>query len=336
MSTLTVAQKEAAQGIIAVFETGGLPSIKGYGTVTLLKGDSGGLTYGIHQTTINSGNLYLLIKDYCENPNAKFADQLRPYLNGLRTKSGGLATDVKFKALLKQAGLDDEVMREVQDAFFDRVYWDKATYTADQLGIKTALGTAVIYDSQIHGSWAKIRDRVIKKVGTPEQAGEFAWIKAYNEERFNWLNTHPNSLLRKTVYRQKAFRTLIQGADWSLRLPFNFQSNGTVFKFTVDSLGLKHVENPANENKEPVVEEVTAEGPEDEARLIFFSAGEPLMEGDDVKAVQLALNAKNSANLNPDGKFGAKSRDAVKAFQKKMGLKADGLVGPVTRTRLGL
>ena len=58
---LTDLQKKAAQAVVNVFETG---HARGeYGQVTLLPGDSGHLTYGRSQTTLASGNLFLLIKD---------------------------------------------------------------------------------------------------------------------------------------------------------------------------------------------------------------------------------------------------------------------------------
>lgn len=51
-------------------------------------------------------------------------------------------------------------------------------------------------------------------------------------------------------------------------------------------------------------------------------------QGDAVRAVQEALAKQGYKVGEPDGKFGEATRDAVKAFQKKAHLKADGLVGP--------
>ena len=71
---ITELQKKVAQSIVNIFETG---RPRGdYGQVTLLSGDSGHLTYGRSQTTLASGNLYLLIKAYCEAADAKFATML--------------------------------------------------------------------------------------------------------------------------------------------------------------------------------------------------------------------------------------------------------------------
>lgn len=59
--------------------------------------------------------------------------------------------------------------------------------------------------------------------------------------------------------------------------------------------------------------------------------------GENVKAVQRKLNLLDLLPLNEiDGIFGAKTQAAVKAFQLKSGLSVDGLVGPLTRAKLGV
>ncbi len=57
-----------------------------------------------------------------------------------------------------------------------------------------------------------------------------------------------------------------------------------------------------------------------------------LREGDtgpEVEELQKALNAKGAA-LKEDGDFGPATESAVIAFQKAVGLNADGIVGPLT------
>src|SRR5689334_9424437 len=74
---LTALQKAAAQAIVNIFETG---TIRGnYGDVTLLRGDSGQLTYGRSQTTLASGNLFLLCKDYSGRTDGAYSQKLVPY-----------------------------------------------------------------------------------------------------------------------------------------------------------------------------------------------------------------------------------------------------------------
>src|SRR5512139_3500789 len=80
-SMLTDLQKRTAQAIVNIFETG---RVRGdYAQVTLIPGDTGHLTYGRSQTTLASGNLYLLVRDYCETPGAALASGLQRYLSGL-------------------------------------------------------------------------------------------------------------------------------------------------------------------------------------------------------------------------------------------------------------
>lgn len=58
--------------------------------------------------------------------------------------------------------------------------------------------------------------------------------------------------------------------------------------------------------------------------------------GDNVEELQAVLNAKYGAALEVDGIFGAKTEQAVKAFQSAKGLTADGVVGPKTWAALGI
>lgn len=55
--------------------------------------------------------------------------------------------------------------------------------------------------------------------------------------------------------------------------------------------------------------------------------------GDDVRQLQLTLNAKG-AKLATDGVFGRATEVAVQAFQKRAGLTADGVAGPKTMAAL--
>lgn len=74
-----------------------------------------------------------------------------------------------------------------------------------------------------------------------------------------------------------------------------------------------------------------------EARTLVYKPGAPVMEGDDVRAVQRVLNAWYPwVDLVEDGQYGKKSADAVRDMQGRAGLKADGEVGPKTRKILGL
>lgn len=66
---------------------------------------------------------------------------------------------------------------------------------------------------------------------------------------------------------------------------------------------------------------------DDQPRLLKLT--QPRMEGSDVERLQTALK-QAGMNISVDGEFGPATDKAVKDFQAKQSLKADGLVGPKT------
>jgi chitosanase len=306
---LTEIQKKAAQAIINIFETG---SVAGeYDSVVSVSGDPGGLTYGAKQTTINSGNLYLLIKAYVEAEGALFADELRPYLSRLRDIDQRLNRDNILHGILRQAGRD-HVMIQEQDAFFDRVYWNPAVNSAAAMNIQTALGVAVVFDSITHGSWGLMRDRTNNQFGTLSNVGEKNWIKNYLDVRRNWLANHSVPILHLTVYRMDAFKKIIQSGNWDLALPF------TVRGFVID---------------EDILSPIIPSPITSAHRLLFLTR--PPMSGADVRTVQQALVAAGFA-VSPDGIFGPITDATIRVFQQQRNLTVDGIVGRATLSEIGL
>ncbi len=57
-------------------------------------------------------------------------------------------------------------------------------------------------------------------------------------------------------------------------------------------------------------------------------------KGDAVKTLQKRLKELGYYTLSPDGEYGYRTVEAVKAFQKKNGLTADGVAGPTTQAKL--
>ncbi len=305
-------QKKTAQAIVNIFETG---RVRGdYGSITLLAGDTGHLTYGRSQTTLASGNLYLLIEAYCEAPGAQFGADLNPYLERLKECDLTLDNDTGLRSALRSAG-DDPVMWDVQDHFFDQIYWAPCVREADALGVESALGTAVVYDSHIHGSWKAMRDRTTSNHGSPATIGETTWIAGYVLERRNWLATNANTLLRKTVYRMDSFQQLIDIGKWDLSLP----------------LTIRGVEI----NEEVLLQAAPVRASAHDATERMLRLATPRMHGDDVKEIQQAL-AHAGADIEVDGVFGPNTDAAVRDFQTNAGLKPNGIVGPATRAALGL
>src|SRR5678816_4036349 len=103
-------QKRTAQAIVNIFETGRVAG--DYGSVTLLKGDPGHLTYGRSQTTLASGHLYLLIKAYCERQDTLFKERLTPFLPQLLQCDLSLDNNIAFRDALTEAGHDPAMQAE--------------------------------------------------------------------------------------------------------------------------------------------------------------------------------------------------------------------------------
>lgn len=304
-------QTKAAQAIVNIFETSKV--LGDYAKVTLAAHDTGGLTYGKAQTTLASGNLFKLIRLYCDQPDAREAAAFAPYLDGLEASDRTLDHDEALKRLLRQAG-DDPVMRAAQDRFFDETYWQPALKSADYIGARTALGCSIIYDGRVHGSWHALRDQVIEEFGTLAELGEATWFAHYVAHRRNWLASHSNRSLPPTVYRMDSYKALMTEENWNLDPPF------TVKGHSVTEAGLRGVETPA-----PI--------PASPARPLL-KRRQPMMRGPEVEALQQALRQQD-IDIGVDGFFGEDTEAAVRVFQDRMGLEVDGVAGDSTWAALG-
>nr|WP_315230569.1 peptidoglycan-binding protein [uncultured Albidiferax sp.] len=301
MSTLTDIQKATALAIVNIFETG---LVRGdYGAVTVAAKDTGHLTFGRTQTTLavqgGAGLLAKLLTDYCNTPGARFARGIQPYLQRLGRPDLGLDTNTRLHNLLR-ASSDDLVMRQVQDAFFDKHYWQPALTRAQAHGLELPLSVAVVYDSTVHGSWDAMRQRTDALVGgTPTKIGEKVWIQAYITARHDWLATHANSGLHATVYRMESLQSLLDYDLWDLQLPMLVRGQ----EINLRTLAA----DPVN----------FYTGPAPGSRPLQI---EPSMQrGLDVRLFQLGLS-EAGCEVRADGLFGAGSRTALNAYQQRMGL----------------
>lgn len=297
-------QKATTAAIVNVFESG---RVRGdYGAIAVLKGDSGHLSYGRSQVTLGSGSLCDLLKRYCQSPNAAFAAKLTPCLPRFEQKDFSLDTDKDVRALLQQAGREDPVMRETQDQFFNENYLGPACRHAEEVGVTSALGQTVVYDSHIQGGWARIKARV----GPLTARGENDWVKTYVVARKTWLQSLAPPL-PSTVYRMDAFSTLIDGNKWDLPLPI------AVHGVEISEASLAGDIPPAGATAKRTLRLTT-----------------PYLRGDDVKALQQALVKNGQAN-SADGIYGPFTDTLVKNWQGTKSIQEDG-AGPLTLKSLGL
>lgn len=302
---VTPAQETIAKNIVTIHETGRLNN-KSYGAVVNAAGDLGGLTYGKHQVTINSGNLYFMLVRYVNSPGAQWASRISPYLERLRKKDATLANNQDFITTLRSAG-NDPIMITVQDRYFDEQFWIPAQKFCDSKGFIMPLTLAIVYDSVIHGSLYRI-DKML-----PPNLPERQWEASYVATRRSWLANHANTLLRRTTYRMDTFQRLIDAGNFNLNPPV--WAHGQRADAGVNGA------NPAPTNHPQPV------GP--------ASTQSTLDLGDRGEEVKLLQNMLITAGWKQvikvaDGIFGKDTDTAVKEVQRLYGLTVDGIVGPAT------
>ncbi len=305
-------QKKTCMAIVNVFESG---SVNGnYGAVTVLKGDTGHLTYGRSQTTLGSGNLYPLLKAYCDAPDAMHATEMRAYLDRVAAKDFTLDSDAVFKSMLRDAGHDPAMQRE-QDDFFERAFYKPSIASAEANKLMQPLSQAVVYDSHIQGGWGVLSKRVTGAIGpVSERVTEQQWVAKFVETRNAFLSSGKPPL-PSTTYRMQAFRSLMQAENWALALPV------TVHGVSITAASFSSV--PAM----PVVRVAVAE-PEVDSHPVLTPTI-PYPKGPEVLQLQKLLNASGLTN-SQDQVYGPFTQALVKQFQQGKGLKADAVVGPQT------
>ena len=224
---ITSQQKKIIDSVVSIFETGRVPTAASYSTCSILN-DGAGISYGKHQCTDKAGSLDLVCKRYIELGGQQ-ADSLKQYMSYLATNESTKFNNVNSKypswlnsliSLLKSAG-SDILMQQAQDEVFEKNYWNPALDHCDNIGLKTALGHLVIYDTCIHsgpGRVSSLRQKFPEK--SPKNGGdEKAWVIAFLNARRNWLAANDNPLVQKTVYRIDAMLEIAKANNWDLDTP---------------------------------------------------------------------------------------------------------------------
>ena len=171
------------------------------------------ITYGRAQTT-EYGNLRELVRMYVA-ANGRLAAALANDVP--RIGRTPLTDDLRFRALLRDAGRNDPAMRRIQDRFFDSRYFRPAIDWAERHGFALPLSALVIFDSFIHSGG--MPSALCRRIGVrmPAAGGdERAWIDAYVRIRHDWLRHHPRAALHATIYRTHAWLEQIAKGNWDL------------------------------------------------------------------------------------------------------------------------
>ncbi len=207
--------------ITLIHETG---KPRSYTAVYTLDND---LFYGIASSSLKQGSLFTLLCAYCESPGARFADRVKAHLARLEAKDPALASDEAFNSLLARIAGEDALMLQLQDRAIEQSYFDPARQEAATIGVKSALGLALIADTVIQSGrrrYETIKLATIKKLdGTPVTGiDEKRWLRAFAEQRIAAYASRPFAPLVKQ--RTQTYLDLMDGGRWQLEAPLRVRS----------------------------------------------------------------------------------------------------------------
>lgn len=226
-------QKRRAEQLTNIFENG-TPEFQ-YAYVENL-GDGRGYTCGRVGFTTGTSDALAVIKLYTQrkphNPLVKYISELER-LDSLpddSTERGDVSRLHGFVQAWKLAA-KDKVFCEVQDTIVDEWYFNPAMQHASRVGIQTALGKAIFYDTIIqHGdgedpdSLLALIEATKKHIGfLPKGNNEKDWIAHFLEVRRHDLvhafNVDTREVWKQSVGRVDALKQLVISKNFNLDAP---------------------------------------------------------------------------------------------------------------------
>ena len=227
--TLTGDQRRVADELVNVFEYS--TTTPRYDAVADLR-DGRGYTCGKIGFTTSSTEVRDVVQAYlAQAPD----DPLGRYLPRLRDLAAAGSDDTArlsgFPADWRRAA-GNRAFRAVQDAVAGRLTFDPALATARRLGIRTALGVAILLDTAVqHGTGddpdgmpnlvARTRqaEHGEPATGVPEKTWLLAFLRIRADDLANPHNTDSKSVWSESVDRVGALRRLVTANQHSLTPP---------------------------------------------------------------------------------------------------------------------
>lgn len=204
--------------------------------------DSGIVSYGAHQVTLSSGNLGRVLSIYFKNSDTPTSQALEnEYAARVGAIDANLRNDTRFRDLLLAAATE-AAMVQAQDDVFATQFYNPAVAKAQQVGLKTPLGVAIMYDTFVqHGpGGANFLVGLTQKAagGDIGQAGidEQGWLGVFLNEREALLNRlgdkserngDPASAraLRASTFRVRELRQLWTANNFGLEGQFTVRTH---------------------------------------------------------------------------------------------------------------
>ena len=202
-------------------------------------GDGRGITAGRAGFTSGTSDLLLLVRRYTE---AKPDNPLAGYLPALEAVNG---TDSEegldgFTDAWAQAAADP-AHRKLQDDLVDELYFEPAMALAREVGITTALGQAIMWDTMIqHGRGGEngttaIIEETKATMGGDATGNEAPWLTAFLDARLHHLGhayDDSSDADASSTSRVNAFKALIADDAFTLDPPLTWNAYGRAYTLT--------------------------------------------------------------------------------------------------------
>jgi hypothetical protein len=218
-------------GITGIFESGspeGNPAA--YQTY-----DAGVISYGKHQATLASGTLNRVVQAFLSRSDSPTAQAIKnEYAGRIAKMEASLRNDGRLKQLLLDAA-KEPAMDLAQDDVFEESFYKPAVVAAREYNVRSPLGLAALYDTNIQGGMHIVLPRVTERLGGKigeKGISETQWIAAFldlREERLNRLadqyvakgDKATGNALRTSTFRVQEYRKLLQAGNLKLQGTLN-------------------------------------------------------------------------------------------------------------------
>ncbi len=236
---MTASQKRRTAQLVSLLENG-TTEIQ-YGYVENLD-DGRGYTMGRSGFTTANGDAYLVVQRYAYLEPKNALVKYLPVLKTLAEQESGNVSGVPGLPVAWATAAKDSAFLQAQDQVTDELYYVPAMQKADELGIKSALGRAILFDTIIqHGggtgpdSLQAIVDRTVAMMqGSPlSNVDENKWLNAFLVVRSQNLLS-PSNMATKAVWAESESRLDV----WQQLLnAHNLDLEGTIQVNTTDFRG---------------------------------------------------------------------------------------------------
>lgn len=161
----------------------------------------------------------IIIQDIASDRSNKFSREAKSVLSRLSPNP-----EQKIKQITNyfETGNFNKSYGEYDKTMIDTVIYRNVTNKAHELGIKSTLGIAALYDSYVNlgpeGITKKSIDFATTKMnGIPRNGiDETKWLMYFLTYRYDWAKNHSNILVQKTIRRPALFLELLKSNNLSL------------------------------------------------------------------------------------------------------------------------